>query len=348
VPSDTDNIVVNTNVALTQNVTLKYLKCRLFVTKNGSLCGDYTIDCNFIFMGPVSCKSIIFEGGCGGESTIILTGQMTPGTPTSEGEFTGCFNPGTGVPAKCGLYTVPQAGFINSNACVGQPVAFTDTSFGSFICEQWFFPGGSPSWSNLINPEVVYNSPGSYQVTLVATNPKGADTIIKTIYINPLPTACCNSSITIGNSVQLNTTNSVSCTWSPPSGLSCTNCCNPTASPITNTTYTVSMISDSGCRATEPITVDVNCYIFIPDAFSPNGDGQNDILYVHGDCIKTMQFEVFDRWGNKVFETNDRKSGWDGKFMGQPLNTGSYIYVFSATLYDGTTQTRKGNVALIR
>ena len=61
-----------------------------------------------------------------------------------------------------------------------------------------------------------------------------------------------------------------------------------------------------------------------------------------------MQFEIFDRWGNMVFETTDQSIPWNGMFNGKAANTGSYMYYLSATLYDGTTQTKKGNVALVR
>ncbi|HXP49889.1 MAG TPA: gliding motility-associated C-terminal domain-containing protein, partial [Bacteroidia bacterium] len=345
---DSDIVVINTNVILTNDVTLKYPGGKLLITKNGSLCGNYTLNCNCWFYGPVSCKSIIFLGSCYSTSGIVLTNQIYATNPAYVFESIGCFNIGTGVPAACSQYTVPQADFIATNACVGQPIIFTDKSTGSFLCVQWLFPGGSPSWSYLEDPTVVYSSPGFYTVTLIASNDKGTDTLTRTIYINPLPTVCCNATISIDQSVQLNTTNSISCSWQPSSGLSCTNCCNPVASPLATTTYTVTMVSDSGCSATELITIDVNCNIFVPEAFSPNNDGQNDVLYVRGDCIKTLDFIVFDRWGNKVFETNDKDIGWDGYSKGEAMNTGEYVYSLTATKYDGTTIEKKGNVALVR
>jgi len=344
VPNDTDNVVINTTVLLTQNVTLRYLE----ITTKGSLCGDFSLYGTFQFFGPVSCKSITFNGPSNSTSNVIVTDQITA---TQSGfEFVGsyCVNIGTGVPASCGSYTVPQANFTSSTVCANQPITFEDKSSGSFLCIQWLFPGGSPSSSNLEDPTVIYNSPGYYTVILIASNPKGTDTLSRTIYINPLPDACCNSTITIGQSIQLNTINSISCTWVPSSGLNCTNCCNPIASPDASTTYLVSMISDSGCRVTNPITIDVNCNVFIPKAFSPNDDGQNDKLYVRGDCINSIDFIIFDRYGNKVFETNNKNIPWDGTYRGEPMNEGTYVYYMSATMYDGISQTQKGSVELIR
>jgi len=171
------------------------------------------------------------------------------------------------------------------------------------------------------------------------------------VIVNPIPalTACCNTTIPFGQSVQLTSSGGASYSWSPVLGLSCDTCANPVASPLVNTTYTLTITSDSGCTAQQTITIDVTCgTLFIPDAFSPNNDGQNDVLYVRDDCIKTLQFEIFDRWGNKVFETNDKTNGWNGMHKGQAMNTGTYVYYLKATMYDGTTQEKKGNVTLVR
>lgn len=88
--------------------------------------------------------------------------------------------------------------------------------------------------------------------------------------------------------------------------------------------------------------------IFIPDAFSPNGDGHNDVLYVRSPCISSMDFLVFDRWGNKVFETGDINNGWDGTYNGKPANMGTYIWYLTATTIDGASIEKNGNVTLVR
>jgi gliding motility-associated-like protein len=89
-----------------------------------------------------------------------------------------------------------------------------------------------------------------------------------------------------------------------------------------------------------------NC-LFVPNAFSPN-QSVNNILYVHGPCIASIDFNVFDRWGNKVFKSQNLNSGWDGTYKGQPLNVGTYIWYVKATLFDGTSIQKHGNVALVR
>jgi gliding motility-associated-like protein len=209
----------------------------------------------------------------------------------------------------------------------------------------YIWNNGSTSSSIMVNPSAT----STYLVMVSDGKCSTRDSI--TVVVNPFPiiTACCDSTIKPGQNVQLTSSGGILYLWQPSNSLNCANCSNPNASPVESTTYTVTVTSDSGCIAQEFITIDVSCgTIFIPTAFSPNGDGQNDILYVRGDCIKTLQFEVFDRWGNRVFLTSDKNIGWNGMYRGQAMNTGSYVYYLTATMYDGTTASKKGNVALVR
>jgi gliding motility-associated-like protein len=86
----------------------------------------------------------------------------------------------------------------------------------------------------------------------------------------------------------------------------------------------------------------------IPTGFSPNGDGQNDILYVRGAAIKTMDLKIYNRWGQLIFQTNTQEVGWDGTYNGQPQPMEAYGYVLTATFIDGTNRTLKGNITLLR
>ena len=97
--------------------------------------------------------------------------------------------------------------------------------------------------------------------------------------------------------------------------------------------------------------MDVICdepYIFIPNAFSPNKDNNNDVLYVRGKLLTDIHLAIFDRWGEKVFETNDIKKGWDGTFKGKPCEPGIYVYYLEATCLGQINYFKKGNVTLIR
>jgi gliding motility-associated-like protein len=95
------------------------------------------------------------------------------------------------------------------------------------------------------------------------------------------------------------------------------------------------------------ITVDTNNF-FVPNAFSPNNDGNNDILFVRGKNIDQLNFVVYDRWGQRVFETNDINVGWDGSYNGERMENAVFVYYLTLTYSDGKTEVKKGNISLIR
>lgn len=115
------------------------------------------------------------------------------------------------------------------------------------------------------------------------------------------------------------------------------------------------MITDSnGCSITREKIIyvfELVCgepNIFIPNAFTPNKDGNNDILFVRGRNISEMHFVVFNRWGEKVFETTDQKTGWDGTFKGKDVDPAVFVYHLTVKCGDGQEYFKKGNVTVIR
>lgn len=116
--------------------------------------------------------------------------------------------------------------------------------------------------------------------------------------------------------------------------------------------YTASLIlfNEGGCEAGFELNVCIlpPTPVFIPDIFSPNDDGLNDVLFVRGLGIVSMQFEVYDRWGERVFESSHPDHGWDGRFRGRTMPSGAYTWVLNARLNNGTTDTRSGTVRLVR
>ncbi|HTB07552.1 MAG TPA: gliding motility-associated C-terminal domain-containing protein [Bacteroidia bacterium] len=153
------------------------------------------------------------------------------------------------------------------------------------------------------------------------------------------------TSIVYGDSIEITpSTSGLSYYWSTGASTS-----SISVSPKVNSVYWVLININGECQRLGiiDITVNENC-LFVPDAFSPNGDGKNDYLYVHGDCVKTMDFKIFDRWGNMIFESTDKNIPWNGTFKGEPMNTGTFVYYLEGTFYNGNTFTKKGNVSLIR
>lgn len=143
--------------------------------------------------------------------------------------------------------------------------------------------------------------------------------------------------------------------WSPPTYLSCADCPNPTVTPLSSLNYTVKVKSKFGCSAEGNINVNVKLcnQVFIPNAFSPNGDGVNDQLVVFAsECAKKVKsYSIFDRWGALVYELsdfplNDSTYGWDGKFRNQAASTGVYVYKVSVEFADGKIRNFSGDVFL--
>lgn len=252
----------------------------------------------------------------------------------------------------------PVAAFIVSDSliCAGNCIQFTDLSSGNPTNWTWQFPGASPSTFVGQNTGLVcYATSGVYAVTLIVTNATGADTLTKSAYIqvdpNPIVNAGNDSTIALGNSIGLSATGTTGTyTWSPGSGLSCTSCASTIAAPEVTTTYTLTLTTNNGCISSDTVIITVlEAYsIFVPSGFSPNGDGANDILFVRGAGIRSIEFYVFNRLGEKVFEGTDLRMGWDGTFRDKPLNPDVFVYYVKANYYDGRSETIKGDVTLIR
>ncbi len=166
--------------------------------------------------------------------------------------------------------------------------------------------------------------------------------------------------IELGDSVLLDPlTNGLNLTWqwSPPDGLSCVDCRRPWARPFETTRYTLTVTDDNGCKATGEmlLTVLLTRRIFIPNAFSPNGDGINDVFLIlaGGNVARVRSFQLFDRWGEKIFEDfnfppNDPAHGWDGFFKGKLMNPAVFVYKAEVEYVDGMVEVFQGDVALVR
>ena len=169
-----------------------------------------------------------------------------------------------------------------------------------------------------------------------------------------------NVTIPVGSAYQINGTGSpdiVSLNWLPPTNLSCTNCLAPLAAPIKTTEYVLNAINNGGCAVADSIKITVICNgnnFFIPNTFSPNGDGVNDRFVVRGKGLNVIpSITIYNRWGQVVFEksnfaANDDASGWDGTFNGKPAPSDVYIYTVQILCDNATLIPYHGNVTLIR
>lgn len=195
------------------------------------------------------------------------------------------------------------------------------------------------------------------QFTLTAST--GACNTTTIIGVNVSPqisisvTAIPNNSISLGDEVVLNATGANAYTWTPITGLDNPNSASPKASPYTTTDYCVLGINSNGvCKDTACIRIylDTRCpEIFIPNVFSPNGDGNNDELVIYGTkCVKEFKLVIFDRWGEKVFETDDVNAKWDGTYNGKDMNGSTFVYYVKGLYKDDRPIDLKGNVTIVK
>ncbi len=141
--------------------------------------------------------------------------------------------------------------------------------------------------------------------------------------------------------------------WTPAEGLSCMDCQNPTVNTFYRGDYvvTVSMVNGtSTCFATATVHVDVEPHkpLFIPNSFSPNGDGNNDLFLVFGEDIKQVDLKIFNRWGELVYKTNNQLAGWDGRYKGELQSPQVFTYTAKITYLNDKTAAQNGTVTLIR
>ncbi len=179
------------------------------------------------------------------------------------------------------------------------------------------------------------------------------------VSVHPIPTvdaAVDKPIIFAGEQVQLTATQDAgySYNWTPANLVSQSTLFNPVSSPVETTIFTVSVHTADNCTNQDTVSVQVleslcdQSLVFIPNAFTPNGDKVNDEFVVRSKTLKNIHLIVYDRWGNKVFETNDISKGWDGSYKGLPAPVDAYGYYFTGECLQGEKISLKGNVTLLR
>ncbi len=141
--------------------------------------------------------------------------------------------------------------------------------------------------------------------------------------------------------------------WTPTVSLSSPHSPETSAMPSETTTYTITVTDEFGCSLSKEVTIEVQplvCddpLVFVPNTFTPNGDGKNDILYVRSGILKEFTLRIYNRWGELIFTTSSLEQGWDGTYKGQPCEQGVYDYYLSGTCFNDEKILKKGNITLI-
>ncbi|MET0462086.1 MAG: PKD domain-containing protein [Chitinophagaceae bacterium] len=183
----------------------------------------------------------------------------------------------------------------------------------------------------------------------------GQDTVLVTVLPKIRPFAGNDTMVIAGQPLQFNAEGGVNYIWTPATGLSNANIKNPIGlygAEIDSVRYTVEVFNEAGCSDTASMKVTVfktNPYVFVPSAFTPNGDGKNDLLIpVAVGVRKINYFRIYNRWGNLLFSTTTNGQGWDGNLSGTPQTSNVFVWMVEAEDYTGKKFTLKGTTTLIR
>ncbi len=303
--------------------------------------------------GTVPALPIISDNG--------VTGTWSPATVSNQTSGTYTFTPTAGICATAATFTVtvnpivtPAFSFgTSASICIGATVPVLSITSTNGVAGTW-----SPSAiSNQVN--------GVY--TFTPNSGLCATTTTFTVQVNPIPSVTVRTDTTVNDGSILPPTNFtatpgvVTLSWTnsnPAIGLPSAGTGNVpsfvavnkgTANITATITVTPSINGCIGTARTYTITVrPLNKDVFVPNVFSPNGDGKNDVLLVYGNYIDKLEMRIFNQWGQQIALINSRTQGWDGRDNGKPQPVGVYMYALRAVMSDGRTIQLKGSITLVR
>lgn len=333
-------------------------------------CASTTQQVTITLVNTLSMTVAKVDANCtGGSITITPSGGATPYQYSINGGTTfQAANTFTGLAA--GTYNVQVKDAAGCTANQQVTLSFTNnlTLTGGVqtnLCQGGSFTpslssnGASFSWSpttgvsnpSILNPTITPQSSTTYTVTATL----GTCTQQQTVAINLFPGVTVNAgpdaNLIAGDVYQMLGSGSAGTyLWTPSTGLSATNILNPTATPAATTTYTLRITTPQGCTGTDDVVLTVIPYCIKPmEAFSPNGDGINDLwLITNGNCLTRAKAQVYNRYGALMFEDADYKNNWNGTYKGKPVADGTYYYIISFQLLNGKTVILKGNLTILR
>ncbi|MFT5596194.1 MAG: gliding motility-associated-like protein [Flammeovirgaceae bacterium] len=247
---------------------------------------------------------------------------------------------------------------IPDTICAGD-CAFFSAEFIDADSVRWTFSGGNPETSTAFEPGLVcFPEEGDFLVVLQAYNESGeAPPVIQTVFAGQRPPLNAGPDITINSGAIVQLTASLggqvpngTFLWQPFDQVDNFRAQTVQISPNETTAFIVYYDQDSSCTAIDTVNVTVNfvAAVGVPNSFSPNGDGRNDVLRVLGQGITRMEFKIFNRYGQLVFETTNQIEGWDGLFNDKELNAGTFVYTLEVTFAEGNSEVYTGDVTLVR
>jgi gliding motility-associated-like protein len=252
----------------------------------------------------------------------------------------------------------PVADFSANEVCAGYATSFVNLTQPASNSYAWLFGDGGTS--TIENPQHVYANGGTYSAVLVAQLGNCFDTATNAINVYPAVTAAFSATPLeayneAGSPISFIDQSQNADTWLWNFGDQNSSTKQSPAHVYTQPgvyTITLTAANQYGCADTAILTdyIRINQLpkIFVPNAFSPNGDGNNDILYAYAMGTRFFEWKIFNRTGEKVFESNNTTEGWDGTYIGKDAQPGVYVYFLTVIFDDGTSRTMKGGVTLLK
>jgi gliding motility-associated-like protein len=345
---------------LTQNVIVPQLE--LSLPNDTALCVPDNIDLNAV-ISP-STGSLIwsaspdFSNPLNSNTQDLSINVFVNGMQTYFAQLT---SEGCTVEDSVSVFMVGDQATIQGDftACYGDTVSLSVLNPNPTFNYQWQSNAQLLSGQGTSSVEFIITA--GTTVSVSAATPSGCfaqDTV--QVAVSALNASTINASATpvvvlAGTNVQLNASPvnaNYNYSWTPNLGLSNANIHNPTAFVGMTSTYNVT-VSDGDCVQQDSVTVRVVDFIcgrptvYVPNAFTPNLDQANEWLYVRGNFITELNFKVFDRWGELVFETNDQAVGWNGYYKSKKVDPAVFVYYLRAVCEGGEIYFEEGNITVL-
>jgi gliding motility-associated-like protein len=351
-PGSTTNttLVVSPGSNTTYTVTGSNGTCTSTATSSVTVSGALSITSNSTSI----CSGTTATLTAAGATTYTWLPMSSNGSsvtvnPTSNTTYTimGLSGSCTGTTTvNVGVTPQPTLSVNTTTICSGTSASLTATGATTY------------SWNTGASSSTLTVSPITTTVYTVTGTTNGCtsnQTALVTVIATPILIISSDVVITKGASTSLTVSGGLNYNWTPSSDLTCTSCSNSIASPSITTQYCVTS-SNGVCLTTTCVIVTVesdcksNADYTTPNAFTPNGDGSNDEFCLKGwsECVTSFHIAIFDRWGEKVYDSEDPSFCWDGKYLGVVLNPAVFVFYINAETIDTKKISRKGNITLIR
>lgn len=320
------------------------------------------LNMNFVDGSSISSGSITswaWDFGDGGSSIAqnpqhiySIAGAMN--VELIVGASNGCMDT---VVKQVNSFPLPNPSFTTSIVCEKSPTYFTNTSTistGSISSYLYDFNGLSTSTQT--NPSYVFPNSGTFNVTLTATSDKGCvNSVVLPLNVSALPnadfTATPNPALVDQAITFTDVTpgNILAWQWNFGDGQGTNTEIASHSYPQGGTYAVILTVTDNiGCKDTVSRNIAISLMPVLPSGFTPNGDGENDVFIIRGGPFKSVDFKVYNNWGELIFQTSDANTGWDGTYKGEPASLGVYTWTFVVDMGSDFIVKQSGDVTLIR